>query len=139
MNPGSAITWSISGTLRVRAGDADLSSEHLETALRIDPLGPSLPIRKGLLAQARLFQGRFAEAVALAREYVQQVDSVFGYAILASSCGHAGQIEPGRAAIEHYRSLSPLPFDVLGRSLIQHPHYVQVFLEGIALAEGAVL
>ena len=136
LNPGASMAWAISGALRVRAGDADLASEHLECAMRLDPIGATRPTRMGLLAQARYFQGRYAEAVALSKEFVQQTESAAGYAFLAAGQGRLGQREGAQAALERYRALSPVPIEFLARSVLRDPTYVGLFLEGIGLAEG---
>ncbi len=130
------MAWAISGALRVRAGDADLASEHLECSIRLDPIGATRPTRMGLLAQARYFQGRYAEAVALSKEFVQQTDSAAGYAFLAAGQGRLGQRDAAQTALERYRALSPVPIDVLARAVLRDPTYVGLFLEGIGLAEG---
>jgi predicted Zn-dependent protease len=90
----------------------------------------------GLLAQARYFQGRFAEAVALSKEFVQQTESAAGYAFLAASHGRLGQSDAALAALARYRSLSPQPLEVLARVVLRDPAYVALFLEGVALAEA---
>jgi TolB-like protein/Tfp pilus assembly protein PilF len=136
LSPGTSMAWAISGMLRVRAGDADLASEHLETSIRLDPIGATRPTRMGLLAQARYFQGRFPEAVALSKEFVQQTESAAGYAFLAASLGRLGQSDAAQAALARYRSLSPQPLEVLARTVLRDPAYVGLFLEGIDLAEG---
>ena len=136
LNPGSAMAWAFSGTLRIRTGNADLAGEHLETSLRLDPLGSGRPTRLGLLASARFMQGRFAEAVALSKEYVQQAESPFGYAFLAASHARLGQNGAAAAALARYRSLTPQPLDVFAKRVLRHPAYVALFLDGVALAEG---
>jgi TolB-like protein/Tfp pilus assembly protein PilF len=136
LNPGASMAWAISGALRVRAGDADLASEHLECSIRLDPIGATRPTRMGLLAQARYFQGRFAEAVALSKEFVQQTESAAGYAFLAAGHGRLGQRDAAQAALERYRVLSPMPIEFLARAVLRDPTYVDLFLEGIGLAEG---
>jgi tetratricopeptide (TPR) repeat protein len=136
LNPGSAMAWALSGALRVRTGNADLAGEHLETSIRLDPLGTSRPMRSALLASARFTQGRFAEAVALSKEYLQQAESPFSYAFLAASHARLGQTGPAAAALARYRSLTPQPIDVFARAVLRDPTYVALFLDGIALAEG---
>jgi tetratricopeptide (TPR) repeat protein len=136
LSPGASMAWAISGALRVRAGDADLASEHLETSVRLDPIGATRPTRMGLLAQARYFQGRYAEAVALSKEFVQQTDSAAGYTFLAAGHGRLGQREAAQAALERYRALSPVPIEFLARAVLRDPTYVGLLLEGIDLAEG---
>jgi predicted Zn-dependent protease len=136
LNPGSTMSWLMSSAIRMRTGDADLASEHIETAMRLDPVGPFRANQVAFLAHIRLSQRRFAEAIALAKEYVQQTDSPMGYAYLASSYGHLGQTGAALDALKRYRALSPQPIDVFGRSIMHDPAHLKLFLDGIALAEG---
>ena len=135
LSPGAAMAWAISGALRVRAGDADLASEHLECSMRLDPIGATRATRMGLLAQARYFQGRYAEAAALSKEFLQQTESAAGYGFLAASQARLGQTEAAAAALERYTSLSPAPIEFLARAVLRDPSYVALFLEGIDLAK----
>ena len=41
LNPGCARAWMSSGLVRTRAGDTELAIAHFETAMRLDPMGPS--------------------------------------------------------------------------------------------------
>ncbi len=68
LNPGSANVWFNSGFVRLLAGDLDAAVEHLETATRLDPTGPSRGARMLYTAMARFYQGRFNEAVTLLKE-----------------------------------------------------------------------
>jgi TolB-like protein len=136
LNPGCSVVWFMSGLVRVRIGETDLAVAHLETAMRLDPLGPDHPNQIGFMAWARFQQGRFAEAIALAKEFVRQKDHPRGYAFLAASYGHLGQTDAGRDALDRYRGLAHQPVEAFGRSFILNPAGLKLFLDGIALAEG---
>ena len=92
LNPGSSITWLLSGNVRARAGDADLAIEHLETTMRLDPRGPNRPAQALFMATARFGQRRFAEAAAFAKDYLQQRDVPSALAVLAACHGHLEEI-----------------------------------------------
>ena len=81
-------------------------------------------------------QGRFAEAVALSQDFVQQAESPFGYAFLAASLARPGQTAAAAAALARYRSLTPQPLDIFAKALLHDPAYVALVLDGIALAGG---
>jgi adenylate cyclase len=136
LNPGSSMAWLMSGAIRNRAGDTDLAGEHIETSMRLDPVGPDRSSQMAFLAAIRQQQRRFKESVTLARECVQQADSALGYAILSSSYGHLGQTQAALAALARYRTLSPLPIQDFARSITHQPAHIKLFLDGIALAEG---
>ena len=94
-----------SGAGRLRAGQNDLAVDHLENAMRLDPSGPGHAAHLVFLACARLFQGRFSEAVGLSNERSQIGESPAGYAILAASLGHLGKIDAASAAPARYGAL----------------------------------
>ena len=50
--------------------------------------------------------------------------------------GVLGQRDAALAALERYRSLSPMPIEFLARAVLRDPAYVGLFLEGIAMVEG---
>ena len=89
LNPGSSIARLSSGLVRLRSGDPDLAVEHLEAATRLDPIGPDHPAYLAIMGMARLYQGRFAEAIALEKDVIQQNDAPLCY-FLAASEGHLG-------------------------------------------------
>jgi adenylate cyclase len=67
LNPASAFAWLISGSVRLRLGHPDEAAEHLETALRLDPISTDGDFARMYLALARFEQRRFEEALALFR------------------------------------------------------------------------
>jgi adenylate cyclase len=137
LNPGCARAWVASGLVRTRAGDTDLAVEHFETAMRLDPTGPNRARQLLLLGVARFQQGRHSEVVALMREATQQIDSPTGYAFLAASYGHLGETDAAADALARYRTVSPLPVEEFGRSLLSsEASHAKLFVDGIALAEG---
>ena len=136
LNPGSSFAWQKSASVRVLAGETDLGIEHLETSMRLDPLGPDRTMKMVLMSWARLQQGRFGESVALSKEVVQQSDNPGPYAMLAASYGHMGQAAAGREALARYRTLTPRPIADFGRSISHDPAHLKLFLAGIALAQG---
>jgi TolB-like protein len=135
LNPGCSAVWFMSGLVRLRVGNTDLAIAHLETAMRLDPIGPDLPNQIGFMAWARFQQRRFRESVTLAKEFVRQKDHPRGYAFLAASYGHLGEIEAAKEALGRYRALAPQPIDAFARSFILDPDHRKHFLDGIALAD----
>lgn len=133
LNPGSSSAWFYSGVSRLKSGQTNLGVEHLETAMRLNPMGPNRPNLMGFMGQGRFQQARFSEAVLLLREQVQQTDSPRGYAFLATSLGHLGQTNEAREALARYRSLSPQPIEVFARTFMDDPVHIRLFMEGVAL------
>jgi len=136
LNPGSAFAWFVSGSVRMIAGETDLAFDHLETSKRLDPMGPLGPALAGYMGVVRFKQGRFAEAIPYLKESIQQADIPTSFAYLAASYGQLGETAAAQAALARFAAVSPLPIDVHARSTIIHPAQLELFLEGVALAEG---
>ena len=137
LNPGSSTVWFLSGVVRVMAGRPDLAIGHIETSIRLDPVSPNLDFQLNFLGQAYFLQGRFAEAVGLLRETADQSENPQRHAFLAACLGHLGQASDAMAALATYRALTALPIGDAGRAVIFDPAQLKLFLDGIALAEGA--
>jgi predicted Zn-dependent protease len=136
LNPGSSTAWLLSGFVRLGIGEIDVAVQCLETSMRLDPMGPTRGLQMHNLGIARFLQGRFSEAVALEKEFLQQTEIPQGYAYLAASYGHLGQVGAAQEALSRYRALSQRPVEVLARLMEHDPAHLTLFLEGLALAEG---
>ncbi len=84
----------------------------------------------------RLQQGRFGDAVAVLREVVQETDSPGGYAILAATYGHLGQPALAQEVLRRYHAVTFQPAADFARSITNDPSALELFLGGLALAEG---
>jgi adenylate cyclase len=136
LNPGSAAVWHASGSVRLLTGELDLAIEHLETSIRLNPVGPDRSGAMLFMAMARFQQHRFDNAIALANELFQQFENPTGCAILAASYGHMGQLELAAAALADYRRLSPQSIETFAQSVWRQEAQLKLFLDGIALAKG---
>jgi len=135
LNPGSCAAWVIAGSVRLQSGDTEGAVHSLETALRLDPMGPYRPSLSGYLAIARFRQRRFTEAAALAQECLRHSDNPNAHAILAASYGYLGEAAASRA-LARFKEGSSQSAEAYARSTILQPENRQLFLDGIALAEG---
>ncbi len=136
INPGCSAAWTMRGAVGVLNGRFDQAVEDFEVGMRLDPMGPDRVPCILFKAMARLQQRRFDEAVALARELVQQTDNPTGCAILAAGYGHLGQTVLAAEALERYRTLAPQPIETYARAVWHDPAHVKLFLDGVALAGG---
>ena len=136
LNPGSSRAWFMGGPMRLRIGDTEQAIAHLETALRLDPMGPFRVVQIGFIGQARLQQGRFSDAVPLLRESLQEQENARCFAFLAACLGHLGRAGEAKAALARYRDLTDQPVVETARLFMSDPAQLQLFLDGIALAEG---
>jgi adenylate cyclase len=134
LNPGSSFAWGISAVLRIST--PDVAIEHVETAMRLDPMGPRRAVQMAVMGWARFCQGRFSETVALVKEQAQLSPSPNSAAFLAASYGHLGQPSTACEALARYRALSAQPIDEYGRTMLHDPAHLKLFLDGIAMAEG---
>ncbi len=137
LNPGAASAWFASGAVRIHSGQLDLAVEHLQTAMRLNPVGPERSGAMLFLAMARFQQRRFDEAVALANEIYLHFENPTGCAILAASYGHLGLGDAAREALAQYERLSQRTIETYARSVWPREDHLKLFLDGVTLAEGA--
>jgi adenylate cyclase len=132
LNPNYARGWTISGLIRLWAGEPDIAIDHEETALRLSPrarVGPSLTILGG----AHFFSRRFNEAAPKLLLGIQDDPSFpIAYCILAACYAHMGRLDEARAIVAKLRAITPhvmqnhLPF--------RRPEDRELFLSGLRLA-----
>ncbi|MFI4933676.1 MAG: TIR domain-containing protein [Caulobacterales bacterium] len=134
LNPGSAFVWMISGVLQLRNGAPDVASQHLDTAIRLDPLSGDNGISNMYLAFARFEQGRYDEALLLFGTTPFRIPA--SYAVLAALHGHLGQIGPAREQLAEFRAQTASSIENVAHIWLPRPEHRKLFLDGIALAEG---
>ena len=137
LNPGSSWAWFASGFAKTNIGEPGLGFEHLETALRLDPLSPLRPNTLGVQGFARFAEGRFGEAVALLKQAIQLLpDFLMGQLFLAACFGHLGDPAAGREAIARFQNLTPADFRTFAAGYLD-PRARHLLLEGLDLVAGA--
>jgi adenylate cyclase len=134
LNPASGFVWLVSGSIQIKNGQPDLAAEHLETAMRLDPISSMNAFARMYLASARFQQGRLDEALALFMTTSMRLP--VSYAVLAALHGHRGEIVQAREALVQLRSLSSGSIEEFARIWFPRPEHRKLFLDGIALAEG---
>ncbi|HUZ11395.1 MAG TPA: TIR domain-containing protein [Caulobacteraceae bacterium] len=140
LNPGLSWAWFQSGWIRVRAGQSELGTEHLEISTRLDPISPLQAFRLAWLGIARFQQRQFADAVALLEESAHLLPSYpTNLPVLAAAFGRLGDIAAAQAALRRHRARSETPIDRFARWAFRDPGHRQLFLEGIAMAEERAL
>jgi adenylate cyclase len=133
LNPGAEVVWATAGIIYLAAGEPERAIEHLETAMRLDPLSPQRAGMRMFIGAGLGMLGRLDEAYAVLSEIVHLSPSAVAPAALASVCGQLGRIDEAREALALYAKRSSLPIEerTFGR-----PEHRQRFLNGIALARG---
>ena len=80
------------------SGDAEGAISTLDACMRLDPLYQDMALY--FLAEARVSQGQFGEAVAaLERRIERTPNSETSYALLAACHGHLGRIRKGSGGL----------------------------------------
>ncbi len=139
LNPGSSLAWHLSGVIRLRAGLFELSIAHTETAIRLDPTHADRPLGVGFVGEALFQQRRFREALGPLREAAQLMDTSYSLALFAACLGQCGLLSEAQSALRRYRAITSQPTSDMARTYMRDPDQRQLFLEGIALAEGPPL
>jgi TolB-like protein len=134
LNPASPFVFMASGSLRLKCGDPDLAAEHLETAMRLDPISTQNAFVRMYLATARFQQERFDEALALFRTTAMRLP--ISHAVLAALHGHLGQTGEAQEALAQFNGQSIGTIEEAARIWFPRPRERKLFLDGIALAEG---
>jgi adenylate cyclase len=133
LNPNFARGWSISGSLRVWAGQPDNAIEHVEAALRLSPrarVANSLSV----MGRARFFARRFNEAVPKLLLAIQEDPSnPEPYRYLAACYAHMGRLDNARETVERLRAITSVVKSDDARHL-RNPEHRELFLSGLRLA-----
>ena len=134
LNPASPFILMASGSLRLKCGEPDLAAEHLETAMRLDPISTMNGFMRMYLASARFQQERFDESLALFMTTSLRLP--ISYAVLAALHGHLGQTAEAQEALAQFKSLMIGTIEEAARIWFPRPRQQKLFLDGIAIAEG---
>jgi adenylate cyclase len=132
LNPNYARAWSISGVLRVWAGQPDIAIEHIEAALRLSPrtrAGPSLDA----IGAAHFVSRRFDEAVTKLLLAIQENPSFLNpYRYLAACYAHMGRLDDAREIVAQLRAITPVV--IPDASYLRNPEHRELLLSGLRLA-----
>ena len=136
LNPASAIAHITAANYELTFGDPARAQDHVETAIRLDPLSPIRATQVGMLGAALFAQGKFAESIAALKESGQLNPAIPQvYAQLASCYGHLGDLPAARAALADLTLHTPLTAREMGAQMYRAPTQLALFLEGLAKIE----
>ncbi len=137
LNPGSSFAWFEAGWMRIVIGDVERGIIDLETAARLDPVSFLRGNQLSWLGVARFTQRRFEQAAALLMEATQLHASYpINAPVLAACHGWLGNSPAAREALARHHAVSPTPIPVFAYWVFRDPENRQLFLDGIARAEG---
>jgi TolB-like protein len=134
LNPSYGRGWSISGSLRVWAGQPDNAIEHVEAALRLSPrarVANSLSV----MGRAHFFARRFNEAVPKLFLAIQEDPSnPEPYRVLAGCYAHMGRLDDAREIVARLRAITTVV--IPDASFLRNTKHRELFLSGLRLAAG---
>ena len=132
LNPSFARGWSVSGLLRLWAGQPDRAIEHVETSLRLSPrerISQPLAVAGMAYFHKRQFDGATAKLLLAIQHDPGDPNS---YRYLAACYAHMGRLDEARAIVARLRPITPLvvPSDLP----LRNPGDRDLYLSGLRLA-----
>lgn len=134
LNPNFARGWSISGLVRMWAGQPDVAIEHVKAALRLSPRA-RVATSLATMGTAHFVSQRFDEAVPKLILAIQE-DPGFPlpYRFLAACYAHTGRLDEAREIIQRLRSITPVV--IADVSYLRDPTHRELYLSGLRFAIG---
>jgi len=106
--PSLAVAWQMSGWIRINLGQPELAVEHMERAMRLDPLDPLIYNLQNGMAAAHFLAGRYEVAATWAARALYQLPRYRpALRLAAASYALAGQIEKAQAFIGNLLAIDP--------------------------------
>ena len=135
LNPSYARGWTVSGQLRLWAGQYDLGIEHLERVLRLSPHEGRRPQIHHTIGMGHFFARRLAKAAemfALALQQLSEWPPILRF--MASCLAHLGRIEEAQEMVKRLRALTPVVIPDASNWRIADDR--DFYLKGLRLAAG---
>jgi adenylate cyclase len=132
LNPSFARGWHISGTLRLWAGQPDLTIEHIETSLRLSPRA-RVGMSFSLLGAAYLVSRRFEEAVPKLLLAIQEDPNYPPpHRSLAACYAQMGRLDEARQVVTKLRAITSVVAPDI--SYVRNLEHRELYLSGLRLA-----
>ena len=135
LNPSYARGWTVSGQLRLWAGQYDLGIEHLEKVLRLSPHEGRRPQMHHTIGMGHFFVRRLAKAAemfALALQLMPELPPLLRF--MASCLAHLGRVEEAKEIVKRLRAITPVVIPNANHWRIAEDR--EFFLKGLRLAAG---
>jgi TolB-like protein len=108
LNPNLATVRLCSGWIRIWRGEPELAIEHVNHAIRLSPLDPTMFRMQNMLAMAHFVARRYDEASTWAqRALYEQPAYLAALPVAATSNAQAGRIDAARKVMVELRRLAP--------------------------------
>jgi adenylate cyclase len=135
LHPNSEVVRQCAGWTFLFSGEFDTALEHLETGLRIAPLGRGLGILLHGIALARFFQRDFDSAIDQAkRALVKMSENPNVWRVKAAALAHVGRIDEARDALRQLLALAPKSSLSTMRTNFRHRWMRDLYLDGLRKA-----
>jgi TolB-like protein len=137
LNANLAVAWQRSGWLRIYAGDCALAIEHLQRAMRLNPLDPLMHLAHAAMAFGYFFLDDFDEAAAWAERALHlRANWPAALRVLAMSNALAGRDQAARQAMSRLRQVQPrLRVSNLHEQIFLHrPEHMVMYVEAMRKA-----
>jgi TolB-like protein/class 3 adenylate cyclase len=106
--PNLAIAWNFSGWIRIYLGEAEVAIDHLERAIRLDPLNPFLYNSHNAVAAAYFLAGRYEIAAQWAEKALHELPRYLpAIRIAAASYALSGQIDRAQTYVRQMLEIDP--------------------------------
>ncbi len=136
LNPGSGFVSGLASAALVFGGEPEDAVIHVERAMALSPLDPSLYMFQTVAGLAHLFAGRPGQALDLARKSLALYDWDSVYWVLIPAYVQLGRIAEAQAGLAKLQSLSPgmTVSGIRQRMPIKNPLSLEMILEGLQKA-----
>jgi len=134
LNPNFARGWSLSGVLRICAGQPDIAIGHLERSRRLSPRA-RVGAQSAGIGIAHFCARRFDEALPKLILAIQE-DPGFpsAYRFLAACYAQMGRLHEAREIVERLRAITPVV--IPDASYMRDAEHRELLLSGLRLAAG---
>jgi tetratricopeptide (TPR) repeat protein len=135
LNPNLAMAWHLSGWTRGFIGQPELAVEHLERAMRLNPVDPQRPGMEAALAAAHFAAGRFDVAASLARSaMLEQPGNFLATVVAAAANAMAGNLDIAISAMAQACELDPTFRKIEDRLPYKQPELLALWRDALSKA-----
>jgi len=135
LHPNSEMVRQCAGWTFLYSGEFDTALGHLETGLRIAPVGRGLGVLLHGIALTCFFQRRFNEAIDQAsRALAKMPQNPHVWRVKAAALAHAGRIDEARDALGQLLTLAPESSIATTRAYFRHQWMRDLYRDGLRKA-----
>ncbi len=137
LNSNSTKTLTAAGWIRGYIGEAVRSIDHLQRAIRLNPLDPQLCYLLSGLGMSHLMIGKYEDALSLVTKALQEAPAwISAYYVLIISLVQLGRLDEARSSAERLMKLTP-DLTLTGRRAempYREPVFKELFINALRAA-----